>query len=108
MVESEECRRAFQASLELLKEKCSLSFESGGKIVRLEEVGAITIPEEVEKIASSNPELTREQRVKAISEIGWARNWAAGMCRLVSPELGAEEREACIDRLARNLAERVV
>ena len=69
---------------------------------------AVKVPEEVEKVASSNPELTREQRIEAVSETEWAQGWAGGMCGLVSPELTGEEREMCIARLAWKLAERVV
>jgi len=106
---SEECRRAFQASLELIKEKCGVSFETAGKMVKLEEVSAtVEVPEEVNKIATSNPELTREERVKAVAETDWAQGWATGMCRLVSPELVEEEKEGCIKRMAQKLAERVV
>ena len=105
----EECRRAFQASLELIEEKCGISFEGGGKAVTLKEVAAtVKVPPEVEKAASSNPELTREERVKAVAETDWARGWGRGMCSLVAPELVGEEREECIDRMARKLAERVV
>jgi len=104
---SEECRRAFQASLELIQEKCGSSF--CGKTVKLEEVSAtVGVPEEVEKIISSNPELTMEDRIKAVAETEWARGWARGMCSLVAPELASKEREECISRLARKLAERVV
>jgi len=104
----EECRRAFQASLELIEEKCGISFE-GGKVVKMEELSAtVKIPEEVEKIASSNPELTREERIKVVSETDWARGWAKGMCTLVAPELAGKEREECMSRMARKLAERVV
>ena len=105
----EECRAAFQASLELIKEKCGISLDAGGRAVKLSEVSAtVKVPEEVEKVASSNPELTRAERIKAVAETDWARGWAGGMCRLVSPELTGKEREECTERLARKLAERVV
>lgn len=124
----EECHLAFKASKELLEEKCkgkeitedcklALKAASGligekcsvphGKTVEL--YGAtVTVPSEVMSIGSSNPELTREQRIKAITETAWARGWAEGMCKLVSPELVGREREACIERMSRTLAERVV
>ena len=106
---SEECRRAFAASLELIEEKCGLSFDVGGKAVKLEEVSAtVKVPEEVEKIASENPELTREERVKAVAETAWAEGWGRGMCSLVAPELTGEEREECVGRMARKLAEKVM
>lgn len=110
MVEmSEECRRAFQASLELIKEKCGLSFDVGGRAVKLEEVSAtVKVPEELEKLATANPELTREERIKAVAESEWARGWAKGMVGLVSPGLVGAEREEAIERLSRMLAERVV
>lgn len=100
---AEECGLAFQAALELLKEKC------GKGLVELSEVNAIVgVSEEVMTVLSSNPELTREQRILAVEELDWAQGWAKGMCNLVSPELTGEEREACISRLAKKLAERVV
>lgn len=106
---SEECRRAFQASLELIKEKCGVSFDVGGKTVTLKEVSAtVKVPPEVEKLASENPQLTREERIRAIAETAWAKGWGRGMCNLVAPELVGKEREECIDRMARKLAERVV
>jgi len=105
---SEECRTAFQASLELIKEKCGISFDAGVKAVKLEEVSAtVKVPPEVEEIVSSNPELTREERIKAVSETDWAHGWGKGMCSLVSPSLAGKEREECISRMARKLAERV-
>ena len=106
----EECRAAFQASLELIKEKCGISFEgAGGRAVKLSEVSAtVKVPEEVEKVATSNPELTREDRVKAVAETEWARGWAKGMVGLVAPGLTGREREEAISRLSRKLAERVV
>ena len=106
----EECRAAFQASLELIKEKCGVSFEgAGGRAVKLSEVSAtVKVPEEVEKVATSNPELTREGRIKAVAETEWAHGWGRGLCKLVAPELAGKEREECIDRMARKLAERVV
>ena len=105
---SEECRTAFQASLELIKEKCGVSL-TAGKTVKLEGLSAtVKVPEEVEKIASSNPELTREERIKAVSETNWARRWGRGMCEMVSPELVGKEKELCIGRMAKKLAEGTV
>ena len=104
---AEECRLAFQAACDLIEEKCGMSFDVGG--VTLKEVGAIVkVPAEVKKAASSNPELTREERLTAVEEMTWTRGWAGGMCKLVSPELTGAAREECITRLARKLAEKVV
>ena len=101
----EDCRNAFLASLELIREKCGVC----GRAVMLEEVSAaVGVPQEVEKIASENPKLTREQRISAVAETDWARGWGRGMCSLVAPDLMGKEREECVDRLARKLAERVV
>ena len=99
----EECRVAFKASLELLEEKCGLKI--GGKVARFEDLKmSVRAPPEVVEIASSNPELTREERVKAISESEWATGWAKGMARLVT----GEEKPEVVERLSRTLAERVV
>ena len=102
----EECRLAFEAALDLIKEKCGVG--SSGKI-RLEEIKAtLEVPAEVREIAEKNPELTREQRVAAIAESAWARGWGRGMCELVSPGLTGATKEECEKRMATLLAERVV
>ena len=62
-------------------------------MVRLNEASAtVKIPEEIEKMASENPELAGEQRISAIAGSEWARGWARGMCKLVSPDLVGRER----------------
>lgn len=100
---AEECRRAFRASLELLEESCGLKI--GGRVARFEELEmAVRAPPEVAEIAASNPELTREERVKAISESEWAKGWAKGMSRLVT----GEEKPETVERLSKALAEKVV
>lgn len=105
---AEKCRLAFQAAIELIEEKCGVSLKTG-KMVKLEELSTtVKVPEEVEKIALSNPQLTRTERIEAVAETDWARGWGRGMCTLVAPELAGKEREECIDRMARKLAERVV
>lgn len=103
---AEECRNAFLASLDLIREKCGAC----GRAVMLEEVSvAVGVPLEVEKIISEkNPALTREQRISAIAESEWALGWAKGMVNLVSPGLTGKEREEAISRLSRTLAEKVV
>jgi len=100
---AEECRVAFKASLELLEERCGLKV--GGRVARFEELKmAVRAPPEVVEIASSNPELTREERIKAISESAWATGWSKGMARLVT----GEEAPEVVERLSRTLAEKVV
>ena len=100
---AEECRIAFKASLELLEEKCGLKI--GGRVLRLEEMKtAIRIPPEVVETLSSNPELTREERIESIATSSWARGYAEGVCRWVTGEAKPE----CVERLARQVAEKVV
>jgi len=101
---AEECRIAFKASLELLEEKCGLKV--GGRVARFEELKmAVRAPPEVVELASSsNPELTREERIKAISESEWAMGWGKGMARFVT----GEEAPEVVERLSRTLAEKVV
>lgn len=102
---SEDCRRAFQASLELIEEKCGVSFGAATKMVKLEEVSAtVKVPEEIEKIASEENPITREEKLKSIAESAWAQGYARGVCRWVTGEVAPE----CVDRLARQLAEKVV
>lgn len=103
---SEECKLALKAAIDLIGKKCKVTFPER-KVVEL--FGAtVTVPPKVAEIGSGNPELTREERMKAIMETAWARGWAEGMCKLVSPEQVGKEREACIERMSRTLAERVV
>jgi len=102
----DECQAAFEAALELIQEKCGIPRT---RRVRIRELSAeVTVPPEIDKIAKSNPELTYEQRIKAIAESEWAKGWAEGMCNLVAPELTGEEKEKCVERMARILATRVV
>ena len=100
---AEECRIAFKASLELLEEKCGLKV--GGKVARFEELKmAVRAPPEVVELASSNPELPREERVKAVAESAWGQNWAKGMARLVA----GEEDPEVVERLSITLDDKVV
>jgi len=100
---AEDCRIAFKASLELLEEKCGLKV--GGKVARFEELKmAVRAPPEVVEIVSSNPELTREERIKAVAESEWGQGWAKGMAKFVT----GEEAPETVERLSRTLAEKVV
>lgn len=101
---SEECRLALKAAMDLIGEKCEVSFPKTVELYGTK----VTVPPEVVKIASENPELTREERISAISRSSWARGWGEGMVSLVSPELTGIEREEAVTRLSRKLAERVV
>ena len=108
MSEGEDCRTAFQAALELIREQCGVSF-AGGAARRVEVSGtSVLVPKEVSELAEKNPELTREQRISAIAGSEWCLGWGKGMCDLVSPGLTGAAREECISRMARKLAERVV
>lgn len=100
---AEECRIAFKASLELLEEKCGLQI--GGKVARFEELKmAVRAPPEIVEMAESNPNLTREERITAVAESEWGKNWARSMARFVT----GEEKPEIVERLSRTLAERVV
>ena len=106
--DAESCRLAFQAAMDLIQEKCGVEFPQGG-IKRVEISGTtVLVPKDVSEMATSNPELTREQRISAVAASDWALGWAKGMVRLVSPGLMGKEREEAIGRLSRKLAERVV
>lgn len=100
---AEECRVAFKASLELLEEKCGLKV--GGKVARFEELKmAVRAPPEIVELVSSNPDLTREDRIKAVAESEWGQGWAKGMAKLVT----GEEAPDVVERLSITLAEKVV
>lgn len=100
---AEECRVAFKASLELLEEKCGLKI--GGKVARFEELKmAVRAPPEVTELVSSNPDLSREERIKTVAESDWAKGFGKGICRWVT----GEEKPECVERLAKQVAEKVV
>jgi hypothetical protein len=63
---------------------------------------------EVTEITRENPKLSFEDRIKAIKETPWAKNWAKGMCNLVRPEAPPEEQEKCILDMSEYLAKRAV
>ena len=72
----------------------------------------ISVPNEVieeVKEKAGNPG-TLEERIKFLRELDWSYNWAVGMCKLLhGPEwdtLPRSEKEECIDRMLRVLAER--
>lgn len=103
---SEECKLALKAAMELIGEKCGVAFP---KTKILEFYGAkVSVPAEIVETVSSNPELTRAERVEAVAASEWARGWAEGMIGLVSPGLVGKEREEAVERLSRTLAEKVV
>ena len=103
---SQECKLALQAALELLGEKCKLPLTAATTTVEIPEVGSVVLTEEVTAILKKNP-LSHEERVKAIAESDWARGYGRGMCGFVTPDITGKERETCIERLARRIAERV-
>lgn len=99
----EECRVAFKASLQLLELKCGLKV--GGRVARFEELKmAVRAPPEVVELAESNPDLSREDRIKAVAESDWGKSWARGMAKLVT----GEEDPGVVERLSLTLAEKVV
>lgn len=61
---------------------------------------------EVTKIAHENPKLTFQERVQAIRETPWAKNWAKGVCNMVNPEAPEEEKEKCVMDMSEYLARR--
>lgn len=101
---SEECKLALKAAMDLIGEKCEVSFPKTVELYGTK----MTVPPEVAEIASSNPELTREQRISAIASSEWAQHWGESMCRLTQPSLSGRELETCRDRMARIVAERVL
>jgi len=74
--------------------------------VSVDNLFEIELPAEIVEIAMANPQLTEEQRIEAIAGSEWARNTAEGFCSFVG--VPPEEKSACIERMARTLARRVV
>ena len=102
---AEECRRAFKAAAEAVADYCGLAPTGEGE-VRMVEVGGmrIEVPEEIEEIAHSDPELTEAERIRAIKESSWAQHEAGGLCEKLFGATG-NELESCIDRVSTKLAE---
>lgn len=64
-------------------------------------------PRELKRVAgamkSANPEISREQAIKAIAGSEWAQDWATAMCSLG----GRKATPECVKRMSRSLAEEV-
>jgi len=95
------CLGAFEAAYEVISRECG----SGT-------VKSIPISEEHSIILmvpnpdpDPGPELSREQRIKAIMESDWGRHTAEGMCsKLFGVEKGTKEFEECVERVGRKIA----
>lgn len=102
------CQIAMETAAEIVNEVCG---SEGSRVVAVKEGGAklsFAVPPETVDIAEENPELTREERISAIAESGWALGWAEGMTNLVAPELTGAEREKTVKRLAERVAAEIV
>ncbi|RJS69068.1 hypothetical protein CW696_07650 [ANME-2 cluster archaeon] len=98
------CWLAMKAAWDTLAEYCG----GPGVPVNIEGM-TVSAPPEVIKIAHSNPELTREERIAAIAESEWGRNTAAGMCeKLFGAEPGTSEHERCVESTAKRLAKGLI
>lgn len=53
MPESEECRRAFQASIELIKEKCGISFEDTSNSMDIKEIEKLWNDGEINELVAN-------------------------------------------------------
>ena len=101
-VKKDRCLAAWIASYNLLLKECG-----GSKLIPVPVEGS----EHPILVFSPNPspdpgpELTLEERIKAIEESEWARNLARGICtKLVGLEPGTPEYEKCVKNVARRAA----
>jgi len=76
------------------------------KRVKLAKGTRVEVPKEVEEKAS--PELTREERIRAIAESEWAQEWATGLCSFVEGVPEEKVSPRCKHRLSRTLAREVI
>jgi len=76
------------------------------KRVKLAKSTRVEVPKEVEEKAS--PELTREERIRAIAESEWAQEWSQGMCSFVEGVPEEKVSPRCKHRLSRMLAREVI
>lgn len=102
----DKCSIALKAAMSTVKEYCEEEGETevdiGGVKIR------VLAPETVMQVMEE-PDLTYEQRVKAIQESSWATGEAEGLCgKLFGAPRGSEEFEKCVERVSRRLAEGMV
>jgi len=76
------------------------------KRVRLAKATRVDVPKEVEEKAP--PELTREERIRAIAKSEWGQEWAEGMCSFVEGVPEEKVSPECRRRLSRRLAREVI
>ena len=104
--ESIECKAAIRAALEKVGEYCGLG-GMGGAGHTIEFAGAtIGFPEEIYQIAIDEA-LEDDICIKDIAASGWAVNQAKALC-LSMFEGEALEAEACVEKVAVKLAEKIV
>jgi len=110
------CRLALKAALEAITDYCGLApagemenaFGEAFAPHTIEIKGiVISVPEEIEEILHSNPDLTRDERITAIQESSWAQHEAEGLCEKLFGATGSEFDE-CVERVSRKLAEGMV
>lgn len=99
--EDDACSTAMMAAMETMSKYCpgsgAAEVDIGGYKIKME------APNEIMQIRE-NPDLSYDQRVKAIQESRWAQGEARGLCA----KLFGQETADCIERVSRKLAEGMV
>ena len=105
--ESIECKAAIRAALEKVGEYCGLGGMGADKGHTTKFAGAtIEFPEEIYQIAIDEA-LEDDDCIKEIASSEWAVNQAKALC-LSMLEGEALEAEACVEKVAMRLAEKIV
>ena len=92
------CSTAMRAAVETMEKYCG----EGVNVIEIDGI-KFTLPFEVLQIRDK-PDLTYEQRVRAIQESRWAQGEARGLCA----KLFDQETPECIERVSKKLAEGMV
>lgn len=102
----DKCGVAIQAAMSTIESYCG---EQGETEVEIDGVKLKVVAPETVMAVMEGPELTRDQRIKAIQESKWGQNLAKGLCeKLLGVSPGQKEHDSCIERVSRKLAEGMV
>lgn len=104
--QDDKCSIALKAAMSTIQDYCG---EPGEKEI---DIGGVKIkvhePESVMQV-NEDPEMSREQKVKAVHDSKWSQDEAAGLCsKLMGLTPGAKEYTDCIERVSLTIAEGLI
>ena len=92
---------AVELTSEFLREACGES-----KMEDIDEHTKLIIPAEALEALPNPPPMTVEEKVAALKEIKWSREWAESMCGKFTPDwdkLTPAEKDKCIEHALKNI-----